>query len=386
MKDVGQPGFGEVFPGLAAPLVGAITADYSTIQWWAEAMCETGRQLAAIRLWKTRNPTASFDDPEFQKLRQALAGYLRGVAANTRDEFGEPWGLIAMSQLVNGRAGGEILITAPPWCANNRRALAGAHDLSSAAGSTLEDSGTPSLARIPHASKREAGVFACQLRDQPTQFGRRKLLPHSAEAGRDTVHHLERQNCIVTSPPPGPWEMPEDPYSLSTNCAVKARNRMRACNCMTGSLVPVTWNEARKPARFETAARSSKVRNFMYPIPISRLVPSGDCWVDVRIQGRVVAQHIADGREAGILLHVFHTFERIVLPRLVRELDVVAHLRLAGLGIHAQVVEGTFGFVNREGHGCLPGKLAERNRAAELRFVFVSVDELVHIASPSYAP
>ncbi|RPI18029.1 MAG: hypothetical protein EHM65_02540, partial [Acidobacteriales bacterium] len=38
MKDLGQPGFGQVFPNLPAPLVGAIVADYSTIVWWAEAM------------------------------------------------------------------------------------------------------------------------------------------------------------------------------------------------------------------------------------------------------------------------------------------------------------------------------------------------------------
>jgi hypothetical protein len=126
MKDVGQPGFGELFPGLAAPLVGAIAADYSTIQWWAGAMYETGRQLAAMRLWKARNPNASFDNPDFQEQRQALAGYLRQVAANMRDEFGQPWGLIAMSQLVNGKAGGEILITCPALVRNKRRALAGA--------------------------------------------------------------------------------------------------------------------------------------------------------------------------------------------------------------------------------------------------------------------
>jgi hypothetical protein len=89
-------------------------------------MCGTARKLAAIRLWLVRNPAAAFDDPDFQKLRQDLAGHLRQVAANTREEFGQPWGLIAMSQLVNGRAGAKILIASPKLVRNKRRALAGA--------------------------------------------------------------------------------------------------------------------------------------------------------------------------------------------------------------------------------------------------------------------
>ena len=126
MSQVGQPGFAGLFPGVPAPLVGAITADYSIVKWWADAMCGTGQKLAAIRLWMARNPTAAFDDPDFQRLRQDLAGHLRQVAANTREEFGQPWGLLAMSQLVNGRAGANILISSPTLVRNKRRALAGA--------------------------------------------------------------------------------------------------------------------------------------------------------------------------------------------------------------------------------------------------------------------
>jgi hypothetical protein len=124
MTEVGQPGFAGLFPGVPTPLVGAITTDYSIIQWWADAMCGTAQKLAAIRLWMARNPTAAFDNPSFQKLRQDLAGHLRQVAANTREEFGQPWGLIAMSQLVSGRAGAKILIASPTLVRNKRRALA----------------------------------------------------------------------------------------------------------------------------------------------------------------------------------------------------------------------------------------------------------------------
>jgi hypothetical protein len=126
MKAVGQPGFSSLFPGVAAPLVGAITADYSTIQWWAETMVGTAQKLAGFRLWMARNPSAGPDDPTFQKLRQDLASYLRKVAATTRNEFGQPWGLIAMSQLVARAPGATLLITGPCLVRSKSRALAAA--------------------------------------------------------------------------------------------------------------------------------------------------------------------------------------------------------------------------------------------------------------------
>lgn len=126
MKEMGQPGFASLFPGVPAPLVGAITADYSTIQWWADAMRNTAQQLAAFGLWVSQHPAAAVGDPEFQRLREDLAGYLRQVAANTREEFGQPWGLIAMNQLASRRAGGKIMITSPALVVNKRRALTAA--------------------------------------------------------------------------------------------------------------------------------------------------------------------------------------------------------------------------------------------------------------------
>ena len=124
MSDAGQPGIATLFSGVAAPLVGAITADYSTIQWWADAMFGTAQQLAVMRVWQKRNPDAAPNDPAFEKLRQQLAAHLKDVAANTRAEFGEPWGLIAMIQLTGRSAGAEILITGPQLVREKRRALA----------------------------------------------------------------------------------------------------------------------------------------------------------------------------------------------------------------------------------------------------------------------
>ena len=113
MKDLGQPSFGQVFPNLPAPLLGAIVADYSTIVWWAEAMAGASQRVAAMRRFSLLNPTASPENTEFQALRDALASHLAKVAKNTREEFGQPWGLVAMNEASGRRAPASILILGP---------------------------------------------------------------------------------------------------------------------------------------------------------------------------------------------------------------------------------------------------------------------------------
>ena len=113
MKASGQPGFGQLFPNLPAPLVGAIVADYSTIVWWAEAMAGASQRLAAMRRFSFLNPTASPQNPEFQALRNDLASHLAKVAANTREVFGQPCGLVAMHEASGRRAPANILILGP---------------------------------------------------------------------------------------------------------------------------------------------------------------------------------------------------------------------------------------------------------------------------------
>jgi hypothetical protein len=124
MKDQGQPSFGMLFPLVPAPLVGAITADYSTIVWWADAMAGAGKRMAAIRQWFQSNPTASVDDQAFQKLRADLSDHLLRVTAKTREEFGEPWGLLAMYEAANRRAGATLAIAGPHLVRMKERQLA----------------------------------------------------------------------------------------------------------------------------------------------------------------------------------------------------------------------------------------------------------------------
>jgi len=126
MKDQGQPGFALLFPNESAPLLGAITADYSAIVWWADAMACAGQRLSAIRKWFADHPTARQDDPEFQSLRKDLASHLKAVAATTSEQFGEPWGLVAMDQASGRKAAATILITGPKLVFTKERTITAA--------------------------------------------------------------------------------------------------------------------------------------------------------------------------------------------------------------------------------------------------------------------
>ncbi|MCM3869867.1 MAG: hypothetical protein ND895_04070 [Pyrinomonadaceae bacterium] len=115
MKLVGQPSFRfiEKLKVLSATQLGAVTSDYSVIVWWAEAMEEMSKNLAAIRQFLAANPTTDPENNTFKSLRKKLASKLREVASTTKSEFGDPWGLLAMDQCSGGKAAAKALITSP---------------------------------------------------------------------------------------------------------------------------------------------------------------------------------------------------------------------------------------------------------------------------------
>jgi hypothetical protein len=106
MKEVGQPGIAACFSDVPTPVIGAIIADYSLIRWWSDAMSTTATELANMRAFLATHPNADDESDDFKKVRNDLAGHLRSVAANTKEEFGRPWGLIAMF-IVSGRRAGR---------------------------------------------------------------------------------------------------------------------------------------------------------------------------------------------------------------------------------------------------------------------------------------
>lgn len=90
-----------------------IGTDYTVITWWAEAMAGMGVALAAILNYIAGNPQWHLEDGAFQALRAALDTRMASVVQNTRSEFSEPWGLLAMD-LASGRNAAITLQIASP--------------------------------------------------------------------------------------------------------------------------------------------------------------------------------------------------------------------------------------------------------------------------------
>jgi hypothetical protein len=94
MKDLGPANFEQLFPPLPAAV---IRADYLAIEWWGDTMCRTGAVLARIGA-----------EPQ---LRDQLAKDLRDVAGKAHEQFGKPWGLVAMFLAGGAAATAEVRIT-----------------------------------------------------------------------------------------------------------------------------------------------------------------------------------------------------------------------------------------------------------------------------------
>ena len=108
MRAAGQFNLAPLFPGLTEPEVVVIAADYSVIVWWAEAMAACAKTVAAMhRLLAAGSDAAS---PQFLALRAGLAKTLAQVAGNTKEEFGQPWGLVAMDRVSGCRAAARVQI------------------------------------------------------------------------------------------------------------------------------------------------------------------------------------------------------------------------------------------------------------------------------------
>jgi hypothetical protein len=110
MKSAGQFNFRPLFPRLQELQVQVIAVDYTTIRWWADTMRKTALELARMRAFLAANPDVLWTDPRFRSLREDFSRRLGDVARNTREEFGQPWGLIAMDRLLSGAADARVQI------------------------------------------------------------------------------------------------------------------------------------------------------------------------------------------------------------------------------------------------------------------------------------
>jgi hypothetical protein len=132
MCDQGQPGFPFLFPDLTPLEVDVITADYTVIVWWADAMTGCAQQVAAMNQLLASNPDP--ESPQFVALRAGLAKKLADVSANTKEEFGQPWGLVAMDSVSGRQADAKVLISGARFALARTRV-----DLPAATGSGSSD-------------------------------------------------------------------------------------------------------------------------------------------------------------------------------------------------------------------------------------------------------
>lgn len=109
MIDQGPANFNLLLPQAEAD---GVRPDYVAIRWFADAMRGTAEILAQMNRLAGPSGIAP-DDPRFEKLRGQLASHLRDVAAKTHEQFGAPWGLVAMFLASGGKARAEMRIISP---------------------------------------------------------------------------------------------------------------------------------------------------------------------------------------------------------------------------------------------------------------------------------
>jgi hypothetical protein len=94
-------------------IVQTLASDYTLIRWWATEMRGMAERLAEIRKFLKDNPAVGPDNNTFNGLRRKLAEHLKGVADRTKEQFGEPWGLVATDFATGRAATAEAQVTGP---------------------------------------------------------------------------------------------------------------------------------------------------------------------------------------------------------------------------------------------------------------------------------
>ena len=106
MGETGNPAAFKTIDGLRslnATELGAVTADWIDIRWWANAMLRVAPQLSQVLEAIESSPAADpTTDTAFMRQRKALEDILSDVGKNTRSAFGDGWGLLVMFNLSNG--------------------------------------------------------------------------------------------------------------------------------------------------------------------------------------------------------------------------------------------------------------------------------------------
>jgi hypothetical protein len=170
MKALGQPSLGAALPPDVArdPLrLAVVTADYTTITWWAAAMRRAGCALAEARAYlAAAGGPASPSDERLQEVRHRLERALASVVSTTAERWGEPWDVLALHLASGGRAAPRAVIVSPALTASypaagSRRRAPGVGDGTPGSGSSLPKPGpegrAPERDGLPAAVVGRAG-------------------------------------------------------------------------------------------------------------------------------------------------------------------------------------------------------------------------------------
>jgi hypothetical protein len=122
MDSIGNPAVFNTIPylsHLSVTELGAVSADWISIVWWADALSKIAPALssAIVALGKAPadNPT---QDPAFMKARAKLANVLGAVTRNTDAAFVHGWGAAVMFALSGNHGSAEMVLT---WNSKNLR-------------------------------------------------------------------------------------------------------------------------------------------------------------------------------------------------------------------------------------------------------------------------
>jgi hypothetical protein len=99
MRSQGQANdFGGLFGsyGFNTNQLADIGSDYTLIVWWADAMHDMAVALSNLLSYMAQHPQWDPQDNAFKRLRSSLDQTMATVSKNTKDQFAEPWGLLAM--------------------------------------------------------------------------------------------------------------------------------------------------------------------------------------------------------------------------------------------------------------------------------------------------
>jgi hypothetical protein len=90
-----------------------ICSDYTLIVWWAAAMRDMAAALSAMQSYLAQHPQWDPQDNTFKRLRSNLEQTMASVTSNTRDEFAEPWGLLAMDLASRQKSAKTLQLVCP---------------------------------------------------------------------------------------------------------------------------------------------------------------------------------------------------------------------------------------------------------------------------------